>query len=84
MLAMKEQKVLGKIFGGGGGRGDMGRGTNQELNELYGEAIIVRVVKAQTLRWMGNMVDLRMPKMIMPSWVKEEERPSIRLGATTR
>lgn len=76
-----ERKVLRKIYGGKKVGEMWTRRTNDEINELYSEANIIKIVKAQQLRWLGHVERLqhdRVTKMVLrggPLGVKRRGRP---------
>jgi endonuclease/exonuclease/phosphatase family metal-dependent hydrolase len=67
-LLVFERRILRRIFGPVGENGGWRIRSNRELEELVGNANIVRFVKSQRLRWVGHverMDDTRMARKIM-------------------
>ncbi|KAJ8910804.1 hypothetical protein NQ315_014512 [Exocentrus adspersus] len=74
-LEVWERKILKKIFGGKRTEEGWIRRTNEEIKNLYGEAIIVSVIRAQ--RCIGHierMINVRIPKMLMERTIGGKRR----------
>jgi len=55
-LSIFERKVLHRIYGPKGERGQWQKRCNRELEVLYNESNIVNVIKSSRLRWAGHVV----------------------------
>lgn len=67
-LAVWERRILRGIFGGKKEGEQWKRRTNTELQQLYKEAPIINVIRAQRIRWLGHvsrLPDSRIPKQVL-------------------
>ncbi|KAJ8918173.1 hypothetical protein NQ315_014039 [Exocentrus adspersus] len=72
-----ERKILRKIFEGKRTEEGWIRRTNEEIKNLYGEASIGSVIRAQRLRWLGHierMNNVRIPKLLMERTIGGKRR----------
>ncbi|KAJ8916877.1 hypothetical protein NQ315_013345 [Exocentrus adspersus] len=72
-----ERKILRKIFEGKRVEEGWIRRTNEEINNLYGEASIVSVVRARRLSWLGHierLTNVRIPKLLMERTIGGKRR----------
>ncbi|XP_063914263.1 uncharacterized protein LOC135130772 [Zophobas morio] len=54
-LEVWERKILRKIYGGIKELDQWRRRTNREIEEIYGEPTITKIIRAQRLRWLGHV-----------------------------
>lgn len=71
MLGVWERKILRKIFGGKKVDGIWERRTNKELQEMYSEADIIGVVKAQRIRWLGHLIRMGRERVPNKIWTAD-------------
>ena len=83
-LSIFERKVLNRIYGPIGERGQWQKRCNRELEELYNEPNIVNVIKSSRPRWAGHVVRMdenKLPKKISwtnPGGQQGHDRPKSR------
>lgn len=65
LLSVWERKVLRRILGGKRVGDKWERRTNKEVNDLFGQPVIIGTIKSQRLRWLvylSRMANERVPQ----------------------